>query len=260
MTLDEQIDLFFKKPHEPHPGGDASVLYLARQEAQNCLIGHLMPEDQAVMECAKDPQRVFASSMVILAAIDLLAKLYDGKDAPKEVAKRITAFAKDFVFTGLPSAETFAKVLYLGCRNPLLHSFAFENDTYTISVVTAFGRPGIVAQVLGGSPEHFVISVIGLIERSSRVQPLRRGSSKRRGSAGEVRSHVPEVREHPDVAGVHGAGAHGVAGRPASGCGARWVIVLSLASMISVGADRERWPRCCDLGPHGAECSAMGRS
>lgn len=162
MTFNEQIELFFKKPHEPHPGGAASVLYLARQEAQNCLIGHLMPEDQAVVECVKDPQRVFASSMVILAAIDLMAKFYDGQDRQKEVGKRITAFAKDFVFTGLPSAATFAKVLYLGCRNPLLHSFTFENDTYRISVVTDFGRPGIVARVRGGSAQHFVISVIGL--------------------------------------------------------------------------------------------------
>jgi hypothetical protein len=181
MTLNEQIDLFFKKPHEPHAGGAASVLYLARQEAQNCLIGHVMQEGEAVRACATDPQRVFATSMVILAAIDLMAKLYDGKDAQKEVGRRIEAFAKEFLFTGLPSAETFAKVLYLGCRNPLLHSFTFENDTYTISVVTDFGRPGIVGRIRGGAAEHYAISVIGLyrgfVEACTRYEAAVRASA-----------------------------------------------------------------------------------
>jgi len=161
MTVDEQIDRFFKKPHESHPDGSASALYLARQEAQSCLLGYLMPEDQAVRECAKDPQRVLAASMVILAAIDLMATLYAGRDEPGEAGRRTEAFARDFVFAGNADAETFARVLHHGCRHPLLRSFTVGNGTCTITVVGDSGRPGIISRPRGTS-NQYVISVVGL--------------------------------------------------------------------------------------------------
>ena len=88
-------------------GESLSTLHLNRREVQDCLIA---------------------------AGIDLLARFYAGSDRSGKVADRIIQFAKQFVFTGQPSAQTFADVLNYGCRNPMLHSFTVQNTRFRISL------------------------------------------------------------------------------------------------------------------------------
>ena len=80
MTTDQKIDLFFKNPAEQPDGSIQGVLYLLRREVQDCFIGKVVPEDQVIAESQKDRHRLFATVMVIMAGIDLLAKFYAGSD------------------------------------------------------------------------------------------------------------------------------------------------------------------------------------
>lgn len=111
MTTDQKIDLFFKNPAEQPDGSIQGVLYLLRREVQDCFIGKVVPEDQVIAESQKDRHRLFATVMVIMAGIDLLAKFYAGSDENGGVGSRIRTFAREFVFTGLPSAQLFSEVL-----------------------------------------------------------------------------------------------------------------------------------------------------
>lgn len=111
-----------------------STLHLARREIQDCLSGTVIDEEHVVDAALREPHRLFATAMVIMAAIDLLAKFYTGSDETGKAGARIKAFTARFIFDGHPSAERFAEVLYLGLRNPLLHSFTLYNDTLKINV------------------------------------------------------------------------------------------------------------------------------
>src|SRR5262245_4068264 len=48
MTLQQQIDFFFAPPHPMQPGPSVSTLHLARREAQDCLIGTVVPEAEVL--------------------------------------------------------------------------------------------------------------------------------------------------------------------------------------------------------------------
>jgi hypothetical protein len=80
MTTGEKIDLFFKNPVIEPDGPTQGVLYLLRREVQDCFIGKVVPEDQVIAESQKNRHRLFATVMVIMAGIDLLAKFYAGSD------------------------------------------------------------------------------------------------------------------------------------------------------------------------------------
>jgi hypothetical protein len=160
MTIDEQMDLFFREPILEPDGSVQGTLYLLRREIQDCLIGKVVPESQVIAESQKERHRLFATVMVIMAGIDLLAKFHAGSDEQGQVGTRIRTFARDFIFDGLPSAERFSEVLYEGCRNPILHSFTLHNKRFKITLTDGFTH-GVIRTVRG-EPDWFVLSVEGL--------------------------------------------------------------------------------------------------
>jgi hypothetical protein len=159
MTVQEQIDFFFAPPL-PQQVGMASPLHLLRRELQLCLVGEVISEDVFVSDPRRN--RVFASGMVIMAGIDLLAKFYAGSDQPGEVGARFTAFASRFIFPAHPEATTFSSVLY-ELRNPLVHSFTLNSKKRTVILVTGERRGrGVVRPVTSDEipdPQYVVVSL-----------------------------------------------------------------------------------------------------
>ncbi len=160
MTIEEEIDFFFAPPEPEQSGPLRSPLHLVRREIQDCFIGKLVPEERVVEEALREPHRLFATTMVIMAAIDLLAKFYSGSDSPREAGQRIIGFCQRFLFEGIPSARQLAEVVYFGCRNPMLHSFTLHNDRYRMTLTTGFAHGAI--RTVPQQPDLFVISIEGL--------------------------------------------------------------------------------------------------
>jgi hypothetical protein len=104
--------------------------------------------------------RVFATAMVTMAGVDLLAKFHAGSDQIGQVGPRIKDFARTFMFAGAADPERYAEVLYLGLRNPLLHSFTVYNEHLTIWVVS--GRPQAAVYPNPQDPNHFILSIEGI--------------------------------------------------------------------------------------------------
>ena len=134
---------------------------MVRQELQDCYIGTVVAESVITAYPGKR-HRLFATVMVIMAGIDLLAKFYAGNDDKGGVHRRFTAFVARFMFDD-PSATEYPEVLYHGCRNPLLHSFSFHQEKYRISVVDRLRKEGAVWRHKA-NPQHFVISVEALVQ------------------------------------------------------------------------------------------------
>ncbi len=166
MTTDERIAAFFAPPVPLQEGPNVSVLHLLRREIQDCLIGEVVPEDEVLSRPAR--HRLFATAMLLVAGVDLLAKLYEGADNVGGAGRRFKAFAKRFVFAGLANPELLAEVLWVGCRNPLLHSFSVHNQTYNMVVLvrTEFAPPDKFEPAVVGAPDNrtFILSVDGLFE------------------------------------------------------------------------------------------------
>lgn len=159
MTPQEQIDFFFAPPLPEQTGTPRSPLHLVRREMQDCLINTVVAED-AIIAYPGERHRLFATVMVIMSGIDLLAKFHAGDDANGRVHDRFTAFVSAFMFNGNQSADEYPDVLYYGCRNPLLHSFNVHQKKYVITVVDKLS--GTPVWRIKGHPNGFVISVDGL--------------------------------------------------------------------------------------------------
>lgn len=155
MTTQEQIDFFFAPPLPMQTGASLSPLHLLRREAQDCLIGDVIPEHDVI----SDPRRhrLFATTMVMMAGIDLLAKFYAGSDQSGQVGKRFEAFARDFIVNG---DRDLAKALYEGCRNPLLHSFTLHSATARVAIAREVDSSHGAVWRLDATT--FVVSVEGL--------------------------------------------------------------------------------------------------
>jgi hypothetical protein len=163
MTLQEEVDFFFAPPLPKQSGLSVSTLHLVRQEMQDCLIGTVVAED-AILTYPGDRHRLFATVMVIMSGIDLLAKFYAGNDEKGGVYARFTAFVAAFMFAGDPSATDYPDVLYYGCRNPLLHSFTFHQHDYRIAVVSWLSPSGGPVRRSEYEPDGFIISVETLVQ------------------------------------------------------------------------------------------------
>ena len=72
-SIQEQIGFFFTPPFPMQSVGRVSTLRLVRQEAQECLIGDVIPEDHVISDPRKRHQ-LFATTMVIMAGVDLLSQ------------------------------------------------------------------------------------------------------------------------------------------------------------------------------------------
>jgi hypothetical protein len=161
MRIDEKITFFFAPPVPRQPTGQMSTLHLARREAQDCLIGTCLPERDVLGQ--PERHRLFATAMVIMAAVDLLAKFYAGRDGIGESGARVKDFLKEFLLAGNPRADEFAEAIYLGVRNPLLHSFSLHSTARTVALA---GGPGLGSREVvwwnRERPEELMISVDGL--------------------------------------------------------------------------------------------------
>ena len=117
---------------------------------QDCLIGTVVAED-AVLAYPAERHRLFSTVMVIMSGIDLLAKFHAGNDDKGGVYDRFTAFVAAFMFNSDPSATEYAEVLYLGCRNPLLHSFSFHQQDYHITVIDRWSPSDLLTPSMIGT-------------------------------------------------------------------------------------------------------------
>jgi hypothetical protein len=159
MTVLEKINFFFAPPLPMQADGLVSPLHLARRESQSCFLDDVIPEDR-LSDNQRPPRRLFATMMVLMAGIDLLAKFHAGSDDIGKVGDRMKAFVSTFLFAGDPRAVEFADVLYIGCRNPLLHSFTLHQKKYLVALVLRGGTLAIWRT--RGNPEVYMIDVEGL--------------------------------------------------------------------------------------------------
>ncbi len=136
MNLDETIEFFFTDPTVAVQGDKKSVLYLLRQEAQDSFIGRVMPEDEVVAFSRKEKHRIFATALVLFAGIDLLSKYYAGDNGKGGVGQRIGDFTERYFFRGHGTPQVYADVFYVGCRNPLVHSFNLHNAKFGLSLLS----------------------------------------------------------------------------------------------------------------------------
>ena len=118
MAVQEQIDFFFTNPLDWQAGPERSTLWLVRREVQDVFICEVVPEDAVLKVDPKRRRRLFATTMVMLSAVDLLAKFYAGSDEIGGVGDRIKKFAEDFIFAGMPEATRYAEVLYFRASKP----------------------------------------------------------------------------------------------------------------------------------------------
>jgi len=66
-ALDEKIAFFFAPLLPIQWGGTYSSLHLLRREAQDCLIGTVLDEDEVIAQALREPHRLFATLMVVMA-------------------------------------------------------------------------------------------------------------------------------------------------------------------------------------------------
>jgi hypothetical protein len=163
VTLQEQLDFFFAPPLPEHTGTPQSPLTVVRQQMQECFIGTVVSED-AILAYPVKRNSLFSTVMVIMAGIDLLAKFHAGNDDKSDVRDRFTAFVAAFMFDSDPLAAEYAEVLYLGCRNPLLHSFSFHQQDYRITVIDRWSPSEVAVRRVFGDRQHFVIDVGALVQ------------------------------------------------------------------------------------------------
>jgi hypothetical protein len=160
MSIREQVDFFFAPPVPTQVGERVSALHLVRREAQDCLIGDVIPEHQVTADPRKH-HRLFATTMVIMSGVDLLAKFYAGADDNRGSGERFQKFVATFMFGDEGAAkDEYAEVLYYGCRNPMVRSFTLHQTKFSIMLSD---RPNVRPVFrLGFSRHSYGISVEGL--------------------------------------------------------------------------------------------------
>ncbi len=197
-SIQEQIDFFFTPPFPRQSGGRVSTLRLVRQEVQDCLIGDVIPEDQVLSDPRKR-HRLCATTMVIMAGVDLLAKFYAGSDDNRGSGERIQKFLTTFMFRDERARrEEYAQVLYYGCRNPLFHSFTLHQTRFSI-VLSDSPATGVVF------PHPLDPGIPGSVLRAcitpSDLERVPNGAPRRVSLAVEFHAHVPRIwqRRNPGL-------------------------------------------------------------
>ena len=160
MTLDEKIAFFFAPPLTMQPIGTVSTLHLLRRETQDCLIGTVVNEDEVIARAMKESHRLFAALMVLMAGTDLLGKFYAGSDDIGGVGARFKGFAAHYMFPNAADPARSSEVLYLGLRNPLLHSFTLYEKKLEIWLVTKNPQFDVIPNP--ANPINFLISIEGV--------------------------------------------------------------------------------------------------
>lgn len=135
MSIDEEIELFFKDPGIRTQVKDSSTLHLLRRDIYSCM-GYINDDNKNEwIKCdKKDPTR-WPGAMVILAGIDLLGKFYVGNDKLRKVAERFKAYYNKYIAPyDEYNDEQNAEIVYQ-LRNSLLHSFGlYSIDTFNSKI------------------------------------------------------------------------------------------------------------------------------
>ena len=106
-------------------------------------------------------RRLFAAAAVIWSALDLLAKCHAGDDAIGKAGDRFKIFLEKFVVCSTAEPALFAEVLYLGCRNPLIHSFGLHSKRHTGPLIGNVDGLDVI-QRDKADPARFLVSIEGL--------------------------------------------------------------------------------------------------
>jgi hypothetical protein len=155
VGVTEDIAFFFTDPrpvgHDAHLlTGKLSTLYLLRQESQDCFVGKTLARaDLALKLPRRRYRRLFATSMVLFAGLDLLAKFYEGDDDRRRVGHRFHTFVRDEMRLTAPEAAALWSV-----RNTIMHSFGLwdtnANQRVAVTSTCSFPRRVDVAPVQSG--------------------------------------------------------------------------------------------------------------
>lgn len=140
----EDIAFFFTDPsavgHDAHqPTGKVSTLYLVRQESQDCFVGRTLARaDLALKLPRRRYRRLFATSMVLFAGLDLLAKFYEGDDDRRRIGHRFHTFVRDEMKLTVAEATALWSV-----RNTIMHSFGLwdTNANQRVAVASSCRAP-----------------------------------------------------------------------------------------------------------------------
>ena len=164
MTIDEKIAFWFRLPEkitDPKDLTTMSTLFMLRREIQFCLIGDLTDEDSVIpVAMEKGEYRLFASLMVTMAGVDLLAKFWAGSDQIGKVGERIVGFAERYMFANHANPKRSGEILYQAIRNPLLHSFTLYDKKLEIWLFNR--QPGFDILENPQKAGHVLISVEGV--------------------------------------------------------------------------------------------------
>jgi hypothetical protein len=138
VGIAEDIAFFFADPsavgHAPHQlRGKVSTLYLVRKESQDCFVGKTLARADLALKLPRSRyRRLFATSMVLFAGLDLLAKFYEGDDDRRRIGHRFHAFVRDEM--QLTAAEATA---LWSVRNTIMHSFGLWDTNANQRVAVA---------------------------------------------------------------------------------------------------------------------------
>jgi hypothetical protein len=109
---------------------------------------------------SKGEYRLFASMMVMMAGVDLLAKFWPGSDAVGNVGERIVGFAERYMFANHRDPKRAAEILYQAIRNPMLHSFTLYDKRYEVALMNRQPAFDIIEDP--NKPGRVLISVEGI--------------------------------------------------------------------------------------------------
>lgn len=124
-TFEEAIELFFEPPSADRGDGWVSPLCLCRQELQDCFVGAIVGEDHLF---DKEPRRLFASAMVALSGIELMARMVPPPPATtKNGALFLSAIAVYSPLAQMNVSPEHARIL-LNLRNALSHTFGLYHE------------------------------------------------------------------------------------------------------------------------------------
>jgi hypothetical protein len=120
FTFEEAFELFFEPPSVDRGDGWVSPLCLCRQELQDCFVGEIVGEDR-ILDYPK--HRLFASAMVALSGIELMARMIPPPQGSGGSGKLFLAFLASYSrLAGMALSEQQARLL-LDLRNSLSHTF-----------------------------------------------------------------------------------------------------------------------------------------
>jgi hypothetical protein len=121
-----------------------------------------LTDEAAVIDVAmsKGEYRLFATMMVTMAGLDLLAKFWAGSDEIGKVGERIKGFAERYIFANAKDPKRSDEILYQAIRNPLLHSFTLYDKKLQIWLLNR--QPGFDIIENPQKAGHVLISVEGI--------------------------------------------------------------------------------------------------